>query len=506
MTDKRAALYARVSKGEEADETTIGIQLARCEAFCEAHGWTVVAKYQDVGISGFDRTAVRPEYERMLKGARGGEFDALVIFKLDRLTRQLRQVSELIEMVQETGIEFASVNDSIDTSTPTGRLMLAVMAALAQMESENTSLRVRTRLEDNARKGKLHRGAPDRRPFGWSDDWATLHPEEAPILQEGVQRYIDGCSMGDMVRWMNEQGVLTPKGNPLNVSQMSKILRNPRLLGLRNFRGTELIESPVEAVVTPEVWDRLQTRLGGGTVIINDIDGKPLKIAQPANRRRAGRASVLTGLLVCTRCEQLMRYSGGATPRYLCVGLNCSAVNAARVEAIVYKEARELLTGLQLYRRPSTESSEPESAPEPAERRLLLTRQLDRVLMDIYTGTPSEVEREALERLRMSLLAQIEALDASTVAQSGHATPDARGRWSHDDWWEAATNTEKREACRYLFERINVRPQDKVRQELGGGRIGWDVLTKNRLHIILNEETFGPRDYEPVDWHATDAK
>ena len=491
---KRAVLYARVSKGEESDETTVGIQLARCESFCEAHGWTIVDRFQDVGVSGFDKSVNRPEYLRMIESVRAGNADAMVVFKIDRLTRQTKQI-----LVEDTGVEFASVNDSIDTSTPTGRLMLQIMGAMAQLESENTSLRVKSRLEDNAKSGKAHRGAPDRRPFGWQEDWTSAHPVEAVWLRDAIRMYVDGSSMGAAVRWLNEQGARMSSGGEVKVGQMSRILRNPRLIGLRNFRDEELLDSPVEPIIDRDTWNRLQDRLGGGTRVVSDSSGNPVKLTKTKGRR-AGRVSVLgAGLLVCTRCGKPMRFAGGKSNRYVCADpeVSCSAIGADRVHRLVFKDAREMLTGMERY------DGAADTSTELREEATRLRGRLETILRALYVENPSESERDVLENLRVELVEKISDLDRRMVATSSGATLDERGRWSHEAWWDAATDTEKRDVVRYLYERIDVRPADVVREELGG-HASWDQLTRSRMHIVLNQETFGERDFPLPDWLRTD--
>ena len=135
----RAAIYARVSTFEQTPEN----QLAKLRRYCEARGWTAT-EYVDTGVSGAkDR---RPALDALLRNAKRRRFDVLVCWRLDRLGRTLRHLVTLIENLNSLGIGFVTLGEGLDTTTPSGRLQLHVLAALAEFERARIAERVKAGL------------------------------------------------------------------------------------------------------------------------------------------------------------------------------------------------------------------------------------------------------------------------------------------------------------------------------------------------------------------------
>ncbi len=123
----RAAIYARVSTLDQEPEN----QLAEIRRYVAARGWTAV-EYVDRGVSGAkDR---RPALDALLKDARRRRFDVLVVWRLDRLGRNLRHLITLLEELQALGIAFVSLNEGIDATTPAGKLQMHILGAIAEFE------------------------------------------------------------------------------------------------------------------------------------------------------------------------------------------------------------------------------------------------------------------------------------------------------------------------------------------------------------------------------------
>lgn len=145
----KAAIYARVS-------TTAGqnpeMQLAEVRAYCERRGWTVAGEYVDVGISGSkDR---RPELDRMLTACRRREVDAVVVYRYDRFARSLRQLVNALCEFDSLGIQFVSLHENVDTSTPGGRLVFGIFASIAEFERELIRERVRSGIAAARARGR----------------------------------------------------------------------------------------------------------------------------------------------------------------------------------------------------------------------------------------------------------------------------------------------------------------------------------------------------------------
>ncbi len=152
----RAAIYARVSTFDQEPEN----QLAEIRRYIAARGWTAV-EYVDRGISGAkDR---RPALDRLLIDARRRRFDVVVVWRLDRLGRNLRHLITLLEELQALGIAFVSLNEGIDATTPAGKLQMHILGAIAEFERARIAERVKAGLQRARAQGK-RLGRPRKAP------------------------------------------------------------------------------------------------------------------------------------------------------------------------------------------------------------------------------------------------------------------------------------------------------------------------------------------------------
>ena len=152
----RVALYARVSTVGKGQDVTL--QLDELRRVAEQRGWRVYQEYVDDGISG--SIEKRPALDRMMADAQAGKFDLVAVWKLDRLGRSLQHLLRLLADLGRWGVGFASLRDAgIDTTTPTGRLMLQILGALAEYERELIRERVNAGIAHAKALGK-HCGRP----------------------------------------------------------------------------------------------------------------------------------------------------------------------------------------------------------------------------------------------------------------------------------------------------------------------------------------------------------
>jgi DNA invertase Pin-like site-specific DNA recombinase len=151
----RTALYARVSTHDQNADN----QLLELRAYAEQRGWSVV-EYADRGISGAKDS--RPALDAFMRDAKRRKFDALLVWRLDRLGRSLRHLILTLEELQHLGIAFVSLGEGIDTSTPAGRLQLHILGAMAEFERARIAERVRLGLARAKAQGK-RLGRPRRR-------------------------------------------------------------------------------------------------------------------------------------------------------------------------------------------------------------------------------------------------------------------------------------------------------------------------------------------------------
>jgi DNA invertase Pin-like site-specific DNA recombinase len=145
----KVAMYARVSTqtGQNSE-----MQIRELREYCKRRGWKVTREYVDVGISGAKEK--RPELDKLLADAHRRHFDAVVVWKFDRFARSVSHLLRALETFRSLGIEFVSLSEQVDTSTPAGKLVFTVLGAVAELERSLIGERVRAGLRNARAKGK----------------------------------------------------------------------------------------------------------------------------------------------------------------------------------------------------------------------------------------------------------------------------------------------------------------------------------------------------------------
>ena len=145
----KAALYARVSTNNGQDPE---MQLRELREYCQRRNWEVAREYVDVGISGTKEK--RPELDKLLADAHKRHFDAVVVWRFDRFARSVSHLLRALETFRSLGIEFVSLSEQVDTSTPTGKMIFTVLGAVAELERSLIVERVRAGLRNARAKGR----------------------------------------------------------------------------------------------------------------------------------------------------------------------------------------------------------------------------------------------------------------------------------------------------------------------------------------------------------------
>lgn len=221
----RACIYTRVSTQEQAKEGySIEAQEARCKAAIESKGWEYAGTFSDPGVSGtsMERQGLRD----MLDAVEAGEVDAVVVYKLDRLSRSQRDTLTIIEDVfKKNEIVFLSLNETLDTSTPWGLAMIGILSAFNQMECANITERMTMGRKEKAKSGGYAGGKP---PLGYKsvDGELIVVPEEAEIVQLVFALRKKGVTLIGIAEELNKQGYRTRKGQEFKHSSIQNILAN----------------------------------------------------------------------------------------------------------------------------------------------------------------------------------------------------------------------------------------------------------------------------------------
>ena len=255
-TRLRAALYARVSTDEQAEEGySLDAQLDILRTYCEVHDLEVAGEYVDDGYSGRS-CSNRPAYNRMFEeDAR--KWDVLVVMKMDRIHRNSRNFMEMMDSLSRRGKQFVSTYDDIDTTTAIGRFVMDMVQRLAQLESEQTGERTYFGMHQKAeeRKGILGFNAPFGYVFG--DSGLVPDENESESVREIFSMYLSGMTMDDIAFRLNSTGTLTRRGNPWNKFNLRTILHNPIYAGYLHWEDI-IWRGDFDPIIDVETFDRTQ--------------------------------------------------------------------------------------------------------------------------------------------------------------------------------------------------------------------------------------------------------
>ena len=210
----RCAIYTRKSHEEGLNQefNSLDAQREAAEAYIESQrmqGWRVLPDpYGDGGFSGSNME--RPGLQRLLADVDAGKVDAIVVYKIDRLSRSLLDFMKMIERFNEKGISFVSVTQHFNTTDPTGRMFLSILITFAQYEREVIAERIRDKVAVAKRRGK-YCGGPAILGYDVDRERKKLlvNPEEAPLVQHVFRRFTQLASAKPLAAELNEQGYRT---------------------------------------------------------------------------------------------------------------------------------------------------------------------------------------------------------------------------------------------------------------------------------------------------------
>ena len=223
---KKACVYTRVSTDAQGEDGKVSLpeQERMAKAFIESKGWRYIKTYEDNGYTG--RSTNRPGLQEMLRDIRAGEIEAIVIFKLDRLSRKQRDTLAIIEDdLLKNGVDLVSLNETLDTTTPWGRAMIGILSSFNQLESENIALRTAMGRYATAREGGYAGGKP---PLGYRAVNGKLEivPEEAEIVKKVFELKANGTTLQGIADTLNAMGYRSKKGNEFKHSAIQTIIAN----------------------------------------------------------------------------------------------------------------------------------------------------------------------------------------------------------------------------------------------------------------------------------------
>ena len=316
---KRCVIYTRKSVAFRLDiaYNTLESQEDICKRFIQqrrSEGWRYLRTYCDAGASGGSRD--RAALKALQDAARCGEFDCVVVFKMDRLARKIRDFVCLLDELGECGVDVVSVTENFDFSGPMGKAQRVLLGVFAEWERENLRERCREWAESARMKGYYLGSLP---PFGyvWENRLLKPEPERAEVVRELFRRYATGEGAHQLATDLNERRVAKrARGGkpaaPWHSSNVLGILHNPVYTGYIRCRG-QLFEGVHVPLIDRDMWAQVQTRLAKNRGEMRSRLSKP----------GPGYTYALRGLLRCGVCGRLMRcmHSPGRKPAgryYVC--------------------------------------------------------------------------------------------------------------------------------------------------------------------------------------------
>ena len=222
MNETKAIGYTRVSTRDQADSgASLASQRTKINAYAILHDLELVEVIEDAGYSA--KSLDRPGMTKLLSLIRGRKITTVVVAKLDRITRSVRDLGELIDLFQRSGVEFASVADHIDTSTASGRLVLNVMGSVSQWEREAIGERTSEALAAMRANGRrISRHAPYGYRLngqGWVED---EHEQQASCIMRRLRD--DGLSLRQIAERLQTQGFTSRSGKRLSPQLIANVL------------------------------------------------------------------------------------------------------------------------------------------------------------------------------------------------------------------------------------------------------------------------------------------
>jgi site-specific DNA recombinase len=281
----RAVIYARQSLDRTGEGAAVDRQVTDCRRLAEARGWEVTEVISDNDMSASTGKR-RPGYERLLNLMLAGKVDAVVVWAVDRLTRRLVDLEQIITICETTRVRLATVTGDLDLSTDTGRMLARILASVARGEVERKGARQRRANEQRANGG--HMGWATR-PFGYDrlDGHVVVVKAEAEALQDVARLLLAGSTLAASVRLLDERGLTTTAGKPWNATSLRRALQSRRYSGRVVYNGADVAEGTWPVILDAETQDRLAE-------VLRDV------------RRRLQQGTeakhLLSGLARCGRC------------------------------------------------------------------------------------------------------------------------------------------------------------------------------------------------------------
>lgn len=314
ITTNKVAIYVRVSTTNQVEEGySIDEQKDKLSSYCKIKDWSVYNIYTDGGFTGSNTH--RPALEQLIKDAKKQLFDTVLVYKLDRLSRSQKDTLYLIEDIfLENKIDFVSLLENFDTSTPFGKAMIGILSVFAQLEREQIKERLMLGKIGRAKSGKSMMWA--RTSYGYDyhkkTGTMTINEFEAIVIRYIFNSYLEGMSITKLRDRINEK---YPKEPAWHYRIIRGILANPVYCGYNQYKG-RIYPGNHEPIITEEIYNKTQ----------EELKIRQIAAAEFSNNPRPFRAKyMLSGIAQCGYCGAPLqitlgtkRKDGSRNIRYQC--------------------------------------------------------------------------------------------------------------------------------------------------------------------------------------------
>lgn len=287
----RVGIYIRVSTQEQANEGySIGEQTERLKAYCTARNWNIYQVYTDAGMSGanIDRSALKQMQQDIINK----KLDLVLVYKLDRLSRSQKDTLYLIEDVfLKNNVDFVSMNENFDTSTPFGRAMIGILSVFAQLEREQIKERTAMGREARAKAGYFHGGGFAPIGYDYVDGELIVNEYEAMQVKKVHELYHKGLPINRISNYMHKR-YTTKHGGWEFHSTVRSALTQRIYTGVIEWKG-EIYEGRHEAIIDNKTFEKTMKLFEQNTW----EKGSGERKARPFQAKY-----LLTGLLHCENC------------------------------------------------------------------------------------------------------------------------------------------------------------------------------------------------------------
>jgi len=239
---EKVGIYVRVSTEEQAKEgISIDAQISRCRAFCKARGWKVFKIYTDAGFSAGSTN--RPALKNLFDDINNKKINILLVYKIDRFSRKLKDLISILEDLKEKDINFTSVTEQIDTTNAMGKAFFQIIGVFAELERDMVKERVELAFNQKIDLGELLNRAP--MGYMYRNGKLIVNNEEAAKVVEIFEMWASGINYKEI-----------SKKFKIPVSTLYEIIKNPTYIGKIKYRG-KLFKANHKPIVTEEMFSKV---------------------------------------------------------------------------------------------------------------------------------------------------------------------------------------------------------------------------------------------------------